>query len=218
MVALGEDLHRIPLEAMLIRVAELLDAKPLEVRLPLHSRQLSRAFQKALAKEGRKLAPETLTVSYDYFARKVIRQLGEFYTGMNEFLAGNFIGEGLEEQIRQKGTLLKTKSKTHHPKRPEHKQPDPSEFLQPPDFEYGNDGRRMPPPKKKPEPTDPGSRPHPGPPPPLTGGPLNAGNIYKSVVDALNFRREAEGLANGIDIASGVPLSGTWDGSTVPSR
>lgn len=219
MVALGEDLHRIPLEAMLIRVAELLGAKPLEVRLPLHSRQLSRAFQQAMTSEGRDLAPETLTVSYDYFARKVIRHLGEFYGRMNAFLAENFIGEGLEEQIRQKGTLLKTKSKTHHPKRPEHKQPDPSEFLQPPDFEYGNDSRRMPPPKKPRDSADkePGTAPHPGAPPPLTDGPPSARNIYKSVVDALNFRREAEGLASGIDISSGVPLSGTWDGSTVPS-
>lgn len=217
MVALGEDLHRIPVEAMLIRVAELIGAEPLKVRLPLHARQLSRAFQKALTSGEEKLSAETLTISYDYFARKVIRRLGEFYGRMNAFLAENYIGEGLEEQIRQKGTLLKRESKVHHPKRPEHKPPDPSEFLQPPDFEFGMGEKRMPPPKRKPEDGNAPKPPHPGPPPPLGAHPPGPQNIYQSVVDALNFRREAEGLANGIDIASGVPLSGTWDGSTVPS-
>jgi diguanylate cyclase (GGDEF)-like protein len=223
MVALGEDLHRIPLEALLIRVSELIEEDPLNVRLPLHARQLSRSFQQCLTVGAAELAPETLTVSYDFFARKVIRHLRDFYGRMNAFLSDHNIGTGLEEQIRQKGTLLKTKSKVHHPKRPEHKQPDPSEFLQPPDFEYGSDSKRMAQDNRvapkadetaKAAATD--SPLHPGPPPPLMAHPGER-NIYKSVVDALNFRREIEGLASGIDISSGVPLSGTWDGSTVPS-
>ena len=41
--------------------------------------------------------------------------------------------------------------------------------------------------------------------------------LYNSVVDALNFKREAEGLADGEAIERGTPISGTWDGATVPS-
>ena len=40
-------------------------------------------------------------------------------------------------------------------------------------------------------------------------------SAYRSVVDALNFKREAEGLAEGKVLATGVAISGTWDGATV---
>ncbi len=48
-------------------------------------------------------------------------------------------------------------------------------------------------------------------------GNVNPANLYRSVIDALNFRREAEGLADGNAMARGVAMSGTWDGATVAS-
>jgi len=194
MVSLGEDLHRIGLEALLIRIAELIDAEPLQVRLPVHARQISRAFQHAV--ETHALATETLTACYDFFARKIIRNLGEYFDTLNEQLVDHNIQPGLEDEIRQKGTLLKSRKKIHRPKRTEKVPvPEPAPVPRPAPAAAG-DG------------TPQASVSHVAP---------QVQNIYQSVVDALNFRREAEGLADGKDIASGAPLSGTWDGGTVPS-
>ncbi len=48
-------------------------------------------------------------------------------------------------------------------------------------------------------------------------GNVNPATLYRSVIDALNFKREAEGLADGNAMASGVAISSTWDGATVAS-
>ncbi len=202
MVTMGEDLHRRPLEALLIRVAELIDSDPLKVRLPLHARQLSRAFQKAV--DEQKLPPEASTATYDFFARKVIRHLGEYYQPLNNFLEERGIRPALEEQIRQKGSLLKQKSKTHRPDRPV--KPKPQADL----GQTLADIAKELPAAKPIDPSQPAPVPVARPAPAIQ-------NVYQSVVDALNFRREAEGLADGRVIDSGTPLAGTWDGSTVPS-
>jgi hypothetical protein len=48
-------------------------------------------------------------------------------------------------------------------------------------------------------------------------GHFSPASLYRSVIDALNFKREAEGLADGETLASGTALSGTWAGATVAS-
>ena len=48
-------------------------------------------------------------------------------------------------------------------------------------------------------------------------GHFSPASLYRSVIDALNFKREAEGLADGETLAKGTALSGTWDGATVAS-
>ena len=48
-------------------------------------------------------------------------------------------------------------------------------------------------------------------------GRFTAAGLYKSVVDALNFKREAEGLLDSEGLSEGETLSGTWEGGAVPS-
>ena len=48
-------------------------------------------------------------------------------------------------------------------------------------------------------------------------GDTNPADLFSSVIGALNFKREAEGLLDGNSLSEGVALSGTWDGATVPS-
>ena len=48
-------------------------------------------------------------------------------------------------------------------------------------------------------------------------GDTNPTDLFSSVIGALNFKREAEGLLDGGSLSDGVALSGTWDGATVPS-
>ncbi len=203
-VALAEELYRIDLEALTIRVARLLDADPLKVRVPVHARQLCRAFQ--LAIEPVEVASEAAPVVYEYFSQHLIRPLANFYTSLNSSLAEAGLEPELETQIRTKGSLLK-KAQRNAAK--------------------GLAGQ---------PPIEAAPPPPPPPPPPPAPAPvveqeasaarglaarLGAGirnfNVYQSVVDALSFHREVQGLARSEDIASGVPLSGTWDGATVPS-
>jgi diguanylate cyclase (GGDEF)-like protein len=205
MVAIGEELHQRPLEALLIRVADLVGAEPTQVRLPLHARQLSRAFQGAMQQLNG--SPEVMIASFDFFTKQVVRNLGDYYTALNTFLEGKGIRPGLEEQIRTHGSLLQKKhARKTRPETPPSK-PEPKETL---GQTLAEIARTLPP--AKPGDAAPAAPAQPIPPPAPA-----VQDLYQTVVNALNFRREAEGLAEGQYIDSGTPMVGTWDGSTVPS-
>jgi diguanylate cyclase (GGDEF)-like protein len=197
MITLGEELHKVALEALVIRFGLLIDADPNQVRLPIHVRQLCRAFQQALKKQV--IPQEVLAHIFDYYAKQVIRKLHDYYEPMNEGLARRGVNPQLEKEIKHMGTLLKKK------------QPPP---------------RRQQKPKAKPV-TAPGAAPEQqalqeahrqiGEQVASSIGQFNPERLYSSVVEALNFKREMEGLADGNVLAAGTALSGTWDGATVPS-
>ncbi len=84
-VSLGEDLHKLALEALTLRLAVLIDADPNSVRLPIHVRQLCRAFQLGLLEE--KIPRSVLSHIFDYFAKRFIRQLDGYYEPLNTLLA-----------------------------------------------------------------------------------------------------------------------------------
>ncbi|MFV8816266.1 DUF1631 family protein [Haliea sp. E17] len=198
-VALAEELYRVELEALTIRLARLIDADPLKVRLPIHARQLCRAFQ--LAIEPVEIAPEAAPVVYEYFSQHLIRPLARYYADLNQVLADAHIEPDLETRIRAKGSLLKRGQRpTHKPAADEPAKPEPPQ-PEPPAAVPAASG--------EPAPSGFAAR---------LGAGIRNFNIYKSVVDALNFHREARGLARGEDIASGIPLSGTWEGGTVPTE
>jgi diguanylate cyclase (GGDEF)-like protein len=214
MINLGEDLHRIALEALTIRLATLIEADPLRVRLPVHVRQLCRAFQRALSAQA--LPAEVTTHIYDFFAQRLVRGLDAYFSGLNERLAAGGVRPELEQQIRKKGSLLKEPGLVRPARGPGSGHPGSGHpGSGHPGFDHQETG---PPGEKVPE--------------------SGAGNLeqyarqltqqlvahsfspeklYSSVIDALNFKREADGLASGQALASGTPLSGTWDGATVPS-
>ena len=199
MITLGEDLHKITLEALIIRFALLIDADPNSVRLPIHVRQLCRAFQHALKQQA--IPQEVLTHIFDYFAKQVIRQLHDYFEPINEGLARQGVDPQVEQEIKQKGTLLKKKENKPNRKTPEKKKAVPplgeQQATQARD-EIKEAHRQI------------GEVV-------ATIGQFSPERLYNSVVDALNFKREAEGLADGSTLESGTPISGTWDGATVAS-
>jgi hypothetical protein len=107
MITLGEDLYRVTLEALVIRFGVLIDADPNQVRLPIHVRQLCRAFQFALKQQ--KMPQEVLSHIFDYFAKHFIRKLADYYEPINEGLARRGVDPQVENEIKHKGTLLKEK-------------------------------------------------------------------------------------------------------------
>ena len=77
-IRMGQDKYSIPLECLVIRYAELIDAEPLDTRLPMHVAQICLAFQECMSGRG---VPSTAAPDvYVYFSDQVIRKLDPFYT------------------------------------------------------------------------------------------------------------------------------------------
>jgi diguanylate cyclase (GGDEF)-like protein len=198
MVGVGEDLYKVQLEALTVRMAQLVDADPNKVRVPIHVRQLCRAFQRALLDV--QIPGEAFAHVFDYFAKRFIPQLDGFYDPLNELLAKNDIRPNLEHEIQNHGFILERNKPYARPQRQSGRQE--SQAAEP---SVGRDEtidqfhRKL------------GEQ--------LTGafGQSSADALYRSVVDALNFKREAEGLADGSALSSGTALSGTWEGATIAS-
>lgn len=252
MVTQGEDLNKVALEALTVRLATLIGADPNDVRLPVHVRQICRAFQRALIDTG--VPKGVLSPIFDYFAKRFIRQLADYYNPLNTYLAEHEIRPNVEIEIQHSGSLLeRNRKKGSRPAR-EHMgshygTPSPASVSRapahPPEETGGPDnaaGSTAGRPASQgpnaagnnaPSSAGSGSGGVAEPPPAASGdarvqqalgrqitdalGGLNPAKLYLSVVDALNFKREAEGLADGKDLDSGTHLSGTWDGATVPS-
>jgi hypothetical protein len=208
MVSHGEELHKLALEALTLRLAVLIDADPNRVRLPVHVRQLCRAFQRALMDED--VPQSVLNPIYDYFSKRFITQLAEYYEPLNNLLADNRVLPNIENEIRNKGTLLKRDKRVPRPEPKVRKRRGPDQeqldaqrnaiapitsALKELNQIHQQLGEQL-------------------------GSVLvhaRPADLYRSVVDALNFKREAEGLADGNVLAKGVAISGTWDGATVAS-
>lgn len=206
MVTLGEDLHKVALEALTIRLAALIDADPNRVRLPIHVRQLCRAFQRALIAED--IPQSVLSHIFDYFAKAFIRQLGGFYEPLNALLSKRGVHPNIETEIENKGTLLKPSPQSRNPgpkipaPRLQTKLEVPSDAIAPLNSIISELSKLQ---------QQFGERPGGA-----VGG-VNPVSLYRSVVDALNFKREAEGLADGDALVRGIAMSGTWEGATVAS-
>lgn len=198
MVGIGEELYKLPLEALTIRMATLIDADPNKVRVPIHVRQLCRAFQQSLLEV--RIPNEAFAHVFDYFGKRFIPQLDGFYDPLNELLSKNDIRPNLEQDIQNHGFILERNKPFARPQR-ERSTTEPPTAPSTGDRDEAMDQfhRKL------------GEQ--------LTGafGQTSPDTLYRSVVDALHFKREAEGLADGRAIASGVSLSGTWDGATVAS-
>ncbi len=209
MVMLGEGLHRVALEALTLRMAALIDVDPNSVRLPIHIRQICRAFQRALLDEH--VPHNVLPLVYDFFDKNFIKQMAGYYGPLNTLLAENGILPEIETEIEKKGSLLKHSPLESRPKpiirAPKHvasteTQP---QALSEPQPHYLSEAQLD-------------AQRHLG---EQFGGAfgnnVNPANLYRSVIDALNFKREAEGLTEGRVLAKGTAMSGTWEGATVAS-
>jgi diguanylate cyclase (GGDEF)-like protein len=201
MITLGEDLYKVPLEALVIRLAALIDADPEQLRLPMHVRQICGGFQRAL--KAKKVPKEVRPHIFDYFAKHFIRQLDDYYLALNGLMAERGVRSNVEQEIRNHGSLLRGNKYVHKPRRKTATtKPDALNETVADKPEAGNLGQMH---------QQLGEQ--------LANaiGHFSPASLYRSVIDALNFKREAEGLADGETLASGTALSGTWDGATVAS-
>jgi diguanylate cyclase (GGDEF)-like protein len=228
MITLGEETYQVQLEALLIRLAALIDADPNKVRLPVHVRPLCRSFQRVVT--AQKYHSAVLLRIFEFFTRDFMRDLDHYYEPLNHYLAEHGIRPDLEQEIQSKGTLLQQgplpkpviRDEPASRGRPEPKKQASSQ-------ETAATSRTA-----EPQPAGAGhgggaegatladiarnisqqQAPSAAPP---SGQQAKYDNIYKSVIDALNFRRAADGQALPEDQSADTPLVGTWDGSTVAS-
>ncbi len=213
MVNHGEEIYRVPLEALLIRYALLIDADPNKVALPVHVRPLSDAFQKTIAKQN--YAGPVLLKIFDFFNEKFIGDLESYYLQLNQGLARQGIEPDLEREIAAKGTLLKKDiparpvvQKTAAASPAPEQDPSQQSAEQPTAGPTLADMAR----------SIAGSQPvAPAPAPaPANSQQAKYDNIYKSVIDALNFRRSADESSPGPARAYDTPpAGGGWDGAAL---
>ena len=104
MIKMGEDKYVLPLECLTLRFAELTGVEPLEARLPIHIAPICQAFKAAVSDRGvaSTIAPEV----YSFFASQVVRKLDAFYTSLNTYLRDQGIQPKIEEDIKRHGSLL----------------------------------------------------------------------------------------------------------------
>ncbi len=127
----GSDRFDIPLESLTLRLAELIDADPKRVRLPVHVAQISNAFNKALQEKG--IPEEVAADIFDFIDKHLIRELGPYYTQLNSALAKAGILPDIETELREKGSRLRRPQPlTKSPGR-QRKQTRPSEDTRLPD-------------------------------------------------------------------------------------
>lgn len=176
-VAIGEDLYRVPLEALQIRVAELVNADPMQLRLPEHVAQLSRALQLVLEEFH---VPHRLTPRiYDYFVTHFIRHLGKFFATLNDHLVTAGLRPELEAEIRSSGSRLKKPEQPHRrpPPQPGREQPAASAAEAVTELPHASTAGA------------PAARIEQA---PANAAPSRPQQLYNSVINALNFKREAE--------------------------
>ncbi len=204
MMKRGEEMYGRRTEALLLRLSTLIDEDPLSVRLPIHLRQLTRAIRDVLSREP--FAPAVLPQIMQYFAVDFVYPLGEYYDGLNALLAERGIRPDLEEQLASYGSILKKRGP--RPKRPaqrkEPKRDKPALGQAAGENKGAEQGglqiRAEHLPALEALLADLDQRTAPG-------------AMYRSMVNALNFRREVEGQAPAG--AADLPLAGTWEGTTV---
>ncbi|MEM9256804.1 MAG: DUF1631 family protein [Pseudomonadota bacterium] len=199
-VATGEHTHAEQLKALTGRFAELVDARPEEVRLPVHVRQLCRAYQNGLEKLDipRAVQPDIL----EFFAARFLTQLDQFYAPLDTALERAGIEPRSAAQKPKTAASPKPKTETKPPPATEEPARPHSDGTASANAETASgDGLHH----------QLGEQ--------ITGalGRFSPVGLYRSVVDALNFKREAEGMLDGEALESGAELSGTWDGNTVAS-
>jgi len=191
MINIGEELHELALESLTIRVASLIDQDPLTIKLPVHVAQISRALQHSVHKLD--ISFEVMPDLFDTFIAVVIRNLAGFYQDLNSWLSKQGIEPDIEAQITEQGSLLKkalTVKKSREGSR-KTTAPEPEHLPAPDSAQAGHQPEGG---ASATDAHDPGSEGMAAADP---GRAIDADTLYQSVIDALNFRREANQLEAG---------------------
>lgn len=208
MITRGEERYHVPLEALVIRYATLRGVDPNSVKLPIHIRPLARSFQRTVMAQ-KYPAPVVLKI-FEYFTKEFMDGLEFYYKHLNEGLVSRNILPGLEHDIIAKGTLLRKnlparpivrKAPETKPATPPGKQQEAAKQANPTlaDMARAISGGPA------------------GEQAPASNQQAKYDNIYKSVIDALNFRRSADSSAPAqAHSYDSTPGGGDWDGASLP--
>ncbi|MFT5332797.1 MAG: diguanylate cyclase (GGDEF)-like protein [Halioglobus sp.] len=209
MIKTGEELYGTALECLIIRLADIIERDPHTVRLPMHVAQLCVAFQHAIEDQG--IPERAMPDVMDFFGQRFIRRLEGYYGPLNEFLIKQGICPELEDEIAAKGSLLNRpgpikKSRESNATENLSTEVVPVEPLRAkPKREQDTDAKQQ---KFAEEQAS-----------AIAGGVINKLNdrfspdsLYQSVVDALNFKRDAVGGGTGAAIARAGKAAGGAQG------
>jgi diguanylate cyclase (GGDEF)-like protein len=161
------------------------------VHLPVSVERIARTFPKSL--KGKEIPKEVVVEIFEYFGRKFVGNLGSYYDSLNQPLREAGILPDLEQQVKANGTLLKRRKKT--PDRPKPKTAPREESTlgqgqaQSPSGEASTELK--------------------------VSNHFSPDALYKSVITALNFKREADALLSGTPLVSDVPQENMADASSV---
>jgi diguanylate cyclase (GGDEF)-like protein len=105
MTIMGQDKYRVALECLTLRFAELAGLSPGDTRLPVDIAQICQAFKTGLSKNP---LPHTIVPEvYVFFTNEVIRNLDEYYSGLNTYLIDEGIQANLEAELKKHGSVLR---------------------------------------------------------------------------------------------------------------
>lgn len=104
MTRMGQDKYSTALECLTLRFAELADLEPDETRLPIDVAPICEAFNVSLSKNpiSHTLVPEV----FAFFTQEVVRKLEGYYAGLNAYLREQNIQADIEEELEKNGSIL----------------------------------------------------------------------------------------------------------------
>ncbi len=189
----------LPMEALTIRYADMCDIEPLDTRLPVHVAQLAAAFREVVVDGG--ISTSVMSDLYKFFDSGLVTNLDSYYKSLNTFLRDRGVKPEIDEDLEKHGSLFERIRKQRAKPVPKPKPPpapapdlpveDEAAELLAAAQEAGlapadNKGLAAPPPAPK----------------GAASRHFDTPTLYRSVIDALNFRRAAP-------VESGGTLAGT---------
>ncbi|EED35152.1 hypothetical protein NOR51B_1097 [Luminiphilus syltensis NOR5-1B] len=104
LVKLGLERFSLPLEALTLRIAEIVDEDPLDIRMPIDLRAFFDAYRTAIALID--LDRDAIAHLDGSFARNLFAELGNIYGETNQYLIDANILPELESRLEREGSIL----------------------------------------------------------------------------------------------------------------
>jgi diguanylate cyclase (GGDEF)-like protein len=188
LVTTGAKRYSTSLECLTIRLAQLVDADPHIIRVPIHVELIAKAFPKAMKGQG--VPKDVMPSILSFFLKEFIEKLEEYYDSLNGIFCDAGIRPNLEREVEAKGTLL---NRPPPNKRPPRKEPQvkskespaspanitTTSISAPAPLEISTTQSTL-----SAEPSTAAT----------STGPLSHDSLYNSVISALNFKRESDAL------------------------